>query len=336
MKDGEALGGPPPAGHGGAGDYILENDEIALVVGGQASQQAGTIVDAADARVRVGELGQMKPYFGDDEYEAIFGEVSSGTEPSGSAWIEARGHVSSTPLEVVRRYTLAAPDRAVLVTTTLSLPSSAGAGNGDAGTGVPMNLSLGDAVDWGAAQAFAPDRGLAFEGPSSGAYIAGIGEVVSYGLTSTSGEIDAETKDNSSKSIDRPIERIDPGASVSYERVLMVGVRGDVASVVAELTHATGGALGELEVALVDANDHAIAFPSGGKIVLSTPRGGNVLSLRAREDGASLVGEVPPGSYLTAYVPDGRYAAMGEKQPVDVKANERSKATLVVRAVRRR
>jgi hypothetical protein len=223
----------------------------------------------------------------------------------------------------------------VLVTTAVSLPLSVGAPTADAGGDTRVSLSLGDAIQWGAAQPFAPDRGLAFEGRSSGPYLAGIGRVVSYGITSTSGAIVADTAGAASTSIDRPIE-LDPGASATYERVVMVGVRGDVASVVAEITHAMGGQLGELEIALVDQSGRAISFPEGGKIVLSTPQGGNVLSLRAREDGASLVGEVPPGSYMTAYVSGGLYAAIGEKQPVVVKANARSKATLQVSVIHER
>src|SRR5258706_11987671 len=92
-----------------------------------------------------------------------------------------------------------------------------------------------------------------------------------------------------------------PGESTDYQRVFMVGVRGDVASVIAELTHASGQPVGGLEIALVDEKGAPVKTPAGAKIVLSTPAGADVLSIRATNESDPIGGEGPPGQNKNAY-----------------------------------
>jgi hypothetical protein len=109
MKDGEQLGGPNAIGR--PGDLLLENDEVAFVVDqlGSSSgfaETGGNLVDAADARARKDELGQLFAYFGTFPRQGVYDTVTSGTDSDGSAWIEARGKELYEPrLAVATRYT---------------------------------------------------------------------------------------------------------------------------------------------------------------------------------------------------------------------------------------
>ena len=67
MREGEELGGPNAIGR--PGDLVLENDEVVFVVDriGSSSgfaESGGNIVDAADARTKKDELGQLFTCFG--------------------------------------------------------------------------------------------------------------------------------------------------------------------------------------------------------------------------------------------------------------------------------
>src|SRR3984885_11188362 len=67
MTAGEELGGPNAIGR--PGDLMLENDEVVFVVDQLGSswgfaESGGNVVDAADAKLRKDELGQLFTYFG--------------------------------------------------------------------------------------------------------------------------------------------------------------------------------------------------------------------------------------------------------------------------------
>ena len=140
MAAGEELGGPNAVGR--PGDFLLENGEVALVIdqlGSSAgfAESGGNLVDAADARERKDELGQVLTYFGTFPRQGVYEAITSGNAADGSAWVEARGHELLEPqLAVTTRYTLRPGDRAVLLETTLR--------NGAASPA--LDLSLGDAI----------------------------------------------------------------------------------------------------------------------------------------------------------------------------------------------
>ena len=118
---------------------------------------------------------------------------------------------------------------------------------------------------------------------------------------------------------------------MTYQRVFAVGERADVASIVSELTKASAGDLGGLEISLVDAAGKPVRAPAGAKVVLATPAGAEVMSIVAAKDDATFGGEVPPGKWLVSFAPSvGRRSAAGAKVAVEVKKGAVAKATLAV------
>ena len=324
MAAGEELGGPNAVGR--PGDLLLENGEIALVIdqlGSSAgfAESGGNLVDAADAKERKDELGQVLTYFGAFPRQGVYDAITSGQAADGSAWVEARGHeLYEHELAVTTRYTLRPGERAVLLETTLR--------NGAAS---PIaDLSLGDAIQWGGAEKLAPGMAVGFRGPSSGAYIGGVGRATSYAITSTDGSIDAVSGGSWTDTLQRTHVTLAPGESVSYARVLVVGARGDVASLVAELTRASGGALGALEIKLLDGAGAPVVAPAGAKVVLSTVAGAEVMTIRAPRASAVLGAEVPPGRYLVAYASGGGRRGRGPRVAVDVAAGKVLRTALAV------
>jgi antitoxin (DNA-binding transcriptional repressor) of toxin-antitoxin stability system len=325
MKAGEELGGPNAIG--APGDLLLENDEVAFVIdrlGSSAgfAESGGNIVDAADATLRKDELGQVFTYFGTFPRQGVYDKLASGVDPDGAAWVEARGReLYAADLAVTTRYTLHAGDRAVLIETTLE----------NHGASPVPAITLGDAIQWGGAEKFAPDRGRDFKGPSSGAYLAGIGRSVSYAITSTDAAIDAISGPSWSDTVQSKSSTIAPGQKVQYARIFLVGPRPDVASVVSELTQTAGGAVGEVQVALEGASG-ATTWTPEGEVVVSSAAGKPIMNLRPAEPALSVKAALPPGSYLLAYGGGGGRGPRGSAVKVDVAAGKSTTATVGVTA----
>ena len=329
MKAGEELGGANATGR--AGDLVLENAEVVFVIdqlgaGSGFAESGGNIVDAADARARSDELGQLFSYFGAFPRQAVYDELTSGTERDGTAWVQAKGHeLLEAKLVVTTRYTLAGPDRALLVRTVLE----------NASDHAIAKLRLGDAIQWGGAEKVAPGKPTGFRGKSSGPYVGGVGRTTSYAITSVDGQIDAESGASWTDTMQTPEITLKPGERTEYARVFVVGARGDVASIVAELLHATGQPLGALEVVLVDEAGHAVKTPAGAKLVLADPRGQDLFSVRATREGDALGGEVPPGKYQVAFASGGGRAQRGPKASIEIVAGRTTRAKLAVSAAGR-
>jgi hypothetical protein len=185
MQNGEQLAGPNAIGR--PGDILLENDQVVFVIDqlGSSSgfaESGGNIVDAADAKLRKDELGQILTYFGTFPRQGVYDKLETGASADASAWVQVKGHELREPrLDVTTRYTLHADGRALLLETTLK---NSGSERVDLG-------SLGDAIEWGGAEKIAPGKPRGFDGPSSGPYVAGIGRFVSYACTSVDGSIEA-------------------------------------------------------------------------------------------------------------------------------------------------
>lgn len=280
MKDGEQLGGPNAIGR--PGDLILENDEVVFVLDqlGSSSgfaESGGNLVDAADAHVRKDELGQMFTYFGTFPRQGVYDRVTSGTAGDGSAWVEASGkELYEDHVTVMTRYTLHAPDRALLVETRVE-------NTGDAPVVLP---ALGDAIQWGGAEKVAPGKPHGFKGPSSGPYIGGVGRFVSYAVTSTDGAVDAVNGSSWSDTMLRKSVPLAPHGHADYARVFVVGQRPDTAALVSELSLAAGQPVGTLHVRLS-------APPPPGFAVHLTPAGGTEALTLAAPFEATL----PVGAY---------------------------------------
>ncbi|MEA2749848.1 MAG: hypothetical protein QOI41_3991 [Myxococcales bacterium] len=325
MKAGEQLGGPNATGK--AGDWMLENDEVVFVIdalggGGGFAESGGNLVDAADAKVRKDELGQLFTYFGTFPRQGVYTKIEATDLPTGEAIIVARGReLYDASLEVETEYRLAGADRALLVSTTVK----------NTGKADVMLPALGDAIPWGGAEKLAPGKAVGFKGASSGPFIGGVGRFTSYAITTPDGTIAAMSGGAWTDTEQKKNVTIAAGASETYQRVFAVGERADVASIVTELTKASEGAVGGLEISLVDAAGKAVKAPAGAKVVLATPAGDEVMTIIAPTADIMFGGEVPPGKWLVAYAPSaGRRAVAVGKATVDVKKGAVAKVSLAV------
>ncbi len=323
MRAGEELGGPNATGK--PGDLLLENDEVAFVIE-QLGHQAGfgvtggNIIDAADAKVRKDELGQMLTYFGAFPRQGAYESIDSGIAKDGAAFVESRGHeLNEAKLAVKTRYTLHPNDRALLLETTLE----------NQGDQPIVLLGLGDALQWGGAEKFAPDRGRGFKGASSGSFLAGVGRFASYAITSTDGMIDADSGPGWSDTLQARRTEIPAGKSLQYTRVFLVGPRADVSGLVAELTKTSGGGVGTLQIDLM--GDAGKVTPSPDATIEISVGGKPIMDLRPDATGA-LSGELPPGKYELKYAGGGGRGARGSAQAVVIVANQSASAKLDVTA----
>jgi hypothetical protein len=311
MRKGEELGGASATGR--PGDSILANAEVVFV------EREGVLVDAADAHVRRDELGQMATSLGGSARQVAYDATTSGEGADGSAWIEVRGHeLHEAGLVVVTRYTLQAADRALLVTTKIENASDH-----------PMDhVVLGDSIAWGATETIAPGKEPSFVGPSTGAYLGGVGRFVSYALASTDGDLTATTDAAGSVTAMTPETTLSPGQTADTARAFAVGKRGDTASVIAELTQMAGGEVGEIAIDLVGDDAKRVPAPAGAKVVFFGPRGDPLFFMRAASDGDPLGGELPPGHYALSYDSGGGRSASGARVEVDIDARKLARATL--------
>lgn len=334
MKPGEQLGGPNATGK--AGDWLLENGEVVFVVdalggGSGFAESGGNLVDAADARQRKDELGQLMTYFGTFPRQAVYTSLEGADLESGDAKLVAKGRELYEPaIAVTTEYRLAGADRALLISTKLTNTGK-----------VPVVLpALGDAIQWGSTEKVAPGKPVGFKGRSTGPFVGGVGRFTSYAITTPEGEIEAISGGAWTDTEQKKSVTLAAGASETYERVVAVGERADVASIVSELTKASAGELGAVEISLVDGAGKPVRAPAGAKVVIATPAGAEVMSVVAAKEDATFGGELPPGQWVVGFAPSaGRRAAPGTAgggaKVTIVKAGATSKVTLAVTDVAR-
>ncbi len=303
MGDGEQLGGPNAIGR--PGDWILENDEVVFVIdriGSSAgfAESGGNIVDAADARTRKDELGQMFTYFGKFPRQGVYQAVNGGAASDGSAFVEAKGRELYEPsVMVTTRYTLQPTDRALLLETTLE----------NTGPGPVTLPALGDAIQWGGAEKMAPEKPIGFKGPSSGPYVAGVGRLASYAVTSTDGHIDGTSGGSWTDTSVRKDVTLAPRQKAAYARILLVGERPDSSSLVAELMKAAAQPVGIVDIELESIGEGAaLPIPADAQVAVRDPRdaqGADLLTIHASGDPPRLHAELPPGRWALAYTRGG-------------------------------
>jgi hypothetical protein len=328
------LGGPLAIG--GDGDYAIENDEVVFVVnqlgrGVGFAEGGGNVVDAADARVRRDELGQLFTYFGVFPRQAVYTSLKHGTGSDGTAWIEVSGReLYAEELKVTTRYSLGPLDRALVIATTLENTSDKSLGM----------IELGDAVQWGSAEKIAPGKAPGFRGDYAGMYVGGVGKHVAYLLAPVK-DAEVVAKNGtawSNVSFERDVV-MSPKAKVTYERVFAVAPRGDPVAVATEFFYMQGGSPGGLAVKLVDARGKAVAPPEGGRVLLERARAEGEppswadtwwMGASAEAEQADVIGgEVPPGRYTVRFEGGGRKSE-GKAATVEVKPGVVAQASLAV------
>lgn len=217
----ELLDGMPSDGR--IGDFRLENERIAVIVSAAGhpvgfAASGGNIIDAAPIGAR-DSLQQVYGYLGDAfPRQPIYTHVAA-REAGGTAYVVARGHDSDAPAVAVETaYALAPGANAVAITTTLT--------NG--GTTPLSRFAVGDAVEWGRAQRFAPGKGFYGSGRFTvdAGWEAGLGDEAAYAYVVGEGPLEARHgwawTDFNAAVVDLP-----PGASVKLTRWLVVGATSD-------------------------------------------------------------------------------------------------------------
>jgi hypothetical protein len=303
----EGLQGPHASG--GAGDYLLENDEIAVVVSQPSSRRApfesgGHIVDAGSAKDRVDSLESMATALGSPQKHPAYDAIFSGVERDGSAWVEVRGHEAGgdgahATLRIQTRYTLAAGARAVAVKTTAESTDAAG----------PGALDLGDVVCWGGARAAAPGASLP-QGEvteTNAPYVLGAGGGAAYAIAADGRPFFAVHDASCSRVAFTRGAAVAPLAATSYERMLVVAPRGDTAAVASELFFLAGGTPGSIEIGV-----------AWGAIPSPRRAGSRIALRRLSEPGAAPAAfpdppelwlALPPAGSPATDLPPGRYSA---------------------------
>lgn len=322
MNPGGELGGPNATGR--PGDWVLGNAEVVLVfdqLGSSAgfAESGGNLVDAADARERKDELGQVFTYFGAFPRQAVYTRMAGRDVEGGAAEIVVEGEELFEPEVAVRTvYRLGATGRALLITTSLVNHGARA-----------IDLGLGDAIQWGGTDKVAPGKASGFKGPSRGAYVGGVGRFASYGIAAANGEVAAINGSTWTDTEQRKV-RLEPGSTTEYERVFVVGERADEASIITEFARRTGGLMGSVEIALVDEGGRPMGVPRGARAAIFTPGGGEVSSIVS--PGGSFSGAIPPGSYEIAFSPSvGRRGRTG-RVPLAVREKTGTQVTLPVSA----
>ena len=325
---GEGLAGPYASGK--SGDYVLENDEVAIVIdqlgaGQGLAESGGNIVDAADAKHRVDALGQMFTTFGMSMQQPLYESIRTGTDPDGSAWVEVAGReLHDEKLHVRTRYTLAAGTRALTVGTEVE----------NTGTVDIPDLDLGDTVLWGGAANGAPGKGAGIQGDATAPYLFGVGEGVAYAIATDGRPFFSKNGASWSTTAILRGTTIAAGATAIYQRLFVVAPRGDTPAVATELFFLGGGAPGGLAVelawegqAFLRANENhivlrklpaggAAAAASGASTAISPATGSAAATSPEAATGAasfpdppSLWLAVPANEGLAAELAPGRYAA---------------------------
>lgn len=331
---------------GRAGDYLLENDEIALVIeqiGPRGeSARGGALVDAADAKTRVDALGRVVASLGGAEELAVYDQIKVGTGSEGSAYVEVEGHALATPaIHLTTRYSLAPSSRVVTITTTLL----------DAESDEIRGLELGDAVTWGGATGGAPAApmrseegappeaaGVAAPRESVASYIFGVGHGAAYALLKDGSPFLFRGDASSSVAVLERGVTLSPSSPLEYTRMLLVAPRGDTAALATELFYLGGGAPGGVEVAASWEGDaslrsnenrivlHRACVACGGGAPASPFPDPPSLWLDQPAD-APAAGELAPGKYTARFEGPG---GSSPEVPFEVKAGAVTKLTLPV------
>ena len=292
------------AAQGRAGDWRLENRDVAVIVSHHDrplgfGRSGGNVIDAGTRERNTDALGQLILWL-DETWprQAIYTAVRVTAEggPGATAALEASGHDSDDPaLKITTRYTLPPTGRALTVETRIE----------NTGATSYTDFELGDALQWGNAQRFAPGHGFNLSRePIMTAWLAGEAPEAAYGWVSEasamrsihgSGWSDATVK----------VAQLPPGASATYTRHLIIGdgAIGDLLpDIFAQLkleAHAVQGRVAEegTEAPIADAT---ILVARDGE---SEP----FARIRSGADGAFQL-HLPPGAWLLRAEAPGRRA----------------------------
>ncbi|MCL2449069.1 MAG: hypothetical protein FWD17_08990, partial [Polyangiaceae bacterium] len=328
MRAGEELGGPNAVGR--PGDFILENDQVVFVIdrlGSSAgfAESGGNVVDAADARVRRDELGQMFTYFGVFPRQAVYDALTTGVDAGDTAWLEARGHeLYEATLAVTTRYTLSPGARALRVDTVVVNTTDA-----------PIVLpGVGDAVQWGGAEKLAPGKAVGFKGTTHGGYVGGVGRFASYAVAPLAGEVDSVSGSTWTDTVQSKNVTIAPRSETRFARWLIVGERPDTASLAVDRLRAAKSPVGAMTVDLIGPAGGSLPGPvavPADAILDARDASGGQLTVHAAGSPPALDASLPAGRWTLTYAGGGGRGGL-EPVTVDIAPSAPARVALPVTA----
>jgi len=314
-RDAELLRGRLAQGR--VGDFLLENDQIAIVIDqikkdDPLGESGGDLIDAAFIKSRRDELGRVTACVG--AQRAVYTAIQAGKGAEGSAYVEARGHAPGDEnLVITTRYVLFPGQRALVLSTVVD----------NRGAEPTAPLALGDCVDWAEASPFMPDELSDSAGVHRGAFVGATGLGLAYGLVNEDqsildGSLFAERDASTSRVHYARPAPLGPGKSARYDRVLVLAPRPDPLALATEVFFLQGGTPGGLAVEFVDAQGASLPPPAEGRVLFEDariydpdPHLGRVASdnpawrwIDARS--ASAVFEAPPGRYVIGFERQGQ------------------------------
>ena len=256
----QLLGGVVAAGR--PGDLLLYNDRVRVVVSGVGHHpglalSGGNIIDLDRGSLGTDELGEIYTYLDDTfprqlVYEQV---VVTASGEGGIAEITAVGRDSMAPSVVGRtRYTLAPGQDYVTVVTELE----------NTGLDTLEGYEVGDAIQWGRTDHFAPGYGTDIAGKSTqGGWIAGVGEGLSYAVTALAGTLKSFHGNAWSDVITGKVD-LAPGGIANFERYVVVGT-GDVASMLPTIHQLRQEVVREVKGSVVEVQAPAQTGKGGDK-----------------------------------------------------------------------
>lgn len=208
------------------GDYLLANGVLEAVISdlphaGGYAETGGNVLDLASTVNHQDALGEVYVYLqGDFMRQALYTRLA--TSPprldADSAWIEVEGHdARDADMVFCTRYTLAGREPWLRLTTTVW----------NRGDSTRTAYRVGDVVQWGPSDHFAPGPGHALTGKTLRTpWLAATGEQVAYGYAAADsiGARNGATWSN----VTLALTRLAPGDSVTVQRRLFVAPHGDV------------------------------------------------------------------------------------------------------------
>lgn len=219
---------PGLTARGKAGDYLLANDLIKVIVTDIAhptggSRSGGNIVDACDRRTHVDALNEVFTYF-DDTFprQAVYAQIAieRAGSPDCQAAIQVTGHDSNdAAIKVATTYSLVPSKPYVEITTALTNTSNREI----------REFDLGDSIQWGLTEHFAPGLGHALAGRRPRlAWLASTGPGASYGMCVSDGKM-ATRHGRSWSDVIVSAPDLAAGATATYTRYFVVGIGGTTA-----------------------------------------------------------------------------------------------------------
>ncbi|RMH44373.1 MAG: hypothetical protein D6689_02455 [Deltaproteobacteria bacterium] len=298
-----------PAADGRTGDYRIDNGIVAAVVNAPDNAlgfafSGGNVIDAARAG---GDdaLRQVFVYL-DDQFprQAVFDRVDVAVAEGDEAVLVARGVDSDDPaVEIVHEVRLAAGADYLTLRTTVR----------NRGPQPVTGYELGDVIQWGACERFAPGSGDA-RGRLDLPWVAGDCGAVSYGYAAARGRLGGP---HGSSWSDPVVDTVDlaPGASSTYERFLIVGDGGGVATVAGRALALRGEPVRPVAGTVVDPR----GTPVADAVVEALRDGAPHMRARSNAQGGFALPLAPNADYeLVAHAPGrvGRPRSVSTADPV--------------------